>query len=86
MYLRRNLTFELDGEVIRVVEREHLFVGGLVIGVEREMCGEDKYGKELPFTAQPSSCLHRSNLGAWASGSEARSVVKSRQTSNSDWL
>ena len=45
MYLRRNLTFELDGEVIRVVEREHLFVGGLVIGVEREMCGEDKYGK-----------------------------------------
>lgn len=39
------LTFELEGELIGVVEGEHLLVGGLVVRIEDELRGEHEHRK-----------------------------------------
>lgn len=39
------LTFELEGELIGVVEGEHLLVRRLLIGVEDELSGEHEHRK-----------------------------------------
>lgn len=40
-----SLTFKLEGELIGIVEREHLFVRRLIIGIEDELIGEHEHGK-----------------------------------------
>lgn len=40
--LSARLTFELEGELIGVVEGEHLLVGSLIIGIEDKLSGEHK--------------------------------------------
>lgn len=39
------LTFKLEGELIGVVEGEHLLVRRLIICVEHELSGEHEHGK-----------------------------------------
>lgn len=71
------LTFKLEGELIGIVEGEHLLVGRLLICVEDELSGEHEHGKAsfhqlrlsmllLLHWLQLSSSLPRPQL-AWAS-------------------
>jgi len=45
VFRRRPLTFKLEGELIGVVEGEHLLVRRLLVGVEDELGGEHEHGK-----------------------------------------
>lgn len=39
------LTFEFKGKFVRVVEGEHLLVGGLLISIEEQLGGKHEHGK-----------------------------------------
>lgn len=39
------LTFKFKGKFVRVVEGEHLLMGGLLISIEEQLGGKHKHGK-----------------------------------------
>lgn len=53
------LTFEFEGKLVGIVEREHLLVGRLLVGVEDQLCGEHKHRKaSLHQLRLPVMMLH----------------------------